>query len=427
MRMIQKRKRSTRSNAPPPQSPRLTETSIEALRVDGRDRIVFDSLQPGFGVRITPAGARIFIAQARVGGRPRRVSIGTFPEKTVADARQEARGVLADLRAGRDPKLEKVARTKALEAGQTTVSAFAERWFTEYAQAKLKPRTVTDYRRLLDQKIKPALGHLIVGRVTKEDVLKFHADMRSIPRRANYSVAVFRSLMTYAEDVGLRPPATNPARRIKLYRERPRERFLSEAEIGKAAEAITATERAGKIGPHAAAGLRLAMFTGARSGEILAAQWPHVDWGRRIIRLPDSKNNEPRTIHLSDAAIEVLKAVPRVGLYIIAGAKAGEAYRSLTRAWIECRGKAGLADVRLHDLRHSFASLAAARGVSLQMIGKLLGHKVPATTARYAHLARDAAAAVNDEIGDAMSAAMEKGTAPSATVVKLRRRKQRDR
>jgi integrase len=197
---------------------------------------------------------------------------------------------------------------------------------------------------------------------------------------------------------------------------------LTEAEIAKAAEGIEAAERAGKIGPHAAAGLRLALFTGARSGEITAAQWGHVDQQRKLIRLPDSKTNEPRTIHLSDAAFEVLRTIPHRGPYIIAGALEGEPFKNLSRSWIVAREFAGLGDVRLHDLRHSYASLAAGRGVSLQMVGKLLGHKHAATTQRYADLARDAAAAIIDELGVVMTAAIERGSAPtSASVVKLGR------
>jgi integrase len=206
-----------------------------------------------------------------------------------------------------------------------------------------------------------------------------------------------------------------------MYREKARERFLSETEISAAADAIEQAERGGKIGPFGVAGLRLALFTGARSGEITAIQWGHIDWQRKLVRLPDSKTNEPRTIHLSDAAIEVLKTVPRIGPYVIAGAVPEEPYKNLSRAWIVARAFAGLDDVRLHDLRHSYASLAAGRGVPLQMIGKLLGHKVVATTQRYAHLARDAAAAVNDELGAAMQAAIAKKPARSAKVVKLRR------
>jgi integrase len=143
--------------------------------------------------------------------------------------------------------------------------------------------------------------------------------MANTPRRANYVIATFRALMSFAEVVSLRPPHTNPAKRIKMFRQGVRERFLSEEEIGLAADAIAKAEDSGKIRPHAAAGLRLALFTGARSGEITAAKWQHVDWQRKQIRLPDSKTNEPRTIHLSPAALEVLKVLPRVGSFIIAG------------------------------------------------------------------------------------------------------------
>ena len=166
--------------------------------------------------------------------------------------------------------------------------------------------------------------------------------------------------------------------------------------------------------------MRLALFTGARSGEITSIQWDHVDWQRRLIRLPDSKNNEPRTIHLSDSAMEVLRNIPHVGPFVVAGMKRGVPYKNLTHAWGRARKYAGLDDVRLHDLRHSYASLAAGRGVSLYTIGKLLGHKDPVSTQRYAHLARDAVQAVNDELGAAMQAAIRK---PRTKVVSIRGRR----
>lgn len=385
---------------------KLTTADVEALPLDGKERTVFDSSVPGFGVRVTPAGKKLWIARARSGNRRIKINLGSFPDKTLAKARAEAHAVLRDIRDGKDPRAEKAARRAALEAGQLTVSDLAERWLAEYVRIKLKPRTVSDYERLVEQRIRPRLGALPVSKVTKSDVIAFHASMANTPRRANYTIATFRALMSFAEDVGLRPPHTNPAKRLKMYRQGVRERFLSEVEIGKAAEAIMQAEQAGKIGPHAAAGLRLALFTGARSGEISAAEWSHVDWNRKQIRLPDSKTNEPRTIHLSDAAIAVLKDLDRVGKYIVAGRYQDEPHKNMSRAWILARGYAGLQDVRLHDLRHSYASLAASKGISLQMIGKLLGHKVAATTQRYAHLTKDAAAAVNDELGAAMQAAI---------------------
>lgn len=397
----------------------LTETLVGELEADARDRILFDTV-PGFGVRITPTGTKIFIAQARVGGRPRRLTVGFHPAMSVKQAREEALRALADMRRGADPVIERNARQVAASGG-ITVAALADKWLTDYVRPKLKPRTVFDYERLVAQHIKPGLGHLSVAGIGRDDIVRLHVDMARIPRRANYTIATVRALLNFGIDLGYRPPASNPARRIKMYRQRLRERFLSEEEIGKAADAIQEAERVGKIGPHGAAGLRLALFTGARSGEITAIEWNHIDWDRRLIRLPDSKTNEPRTIHLSEAAVEVLKTVPRIGRFVIAGARPDEPYKNLSRAWIVARGYAGLGDVRLHDLRHSYASLAANRGVSLQMIGKLLGHKVAATTQRYAHLARDAVAAINDELGDAMQAAIAKKTPPSARVVKMRR------
>jgi integrase len=399
--------------------PRLTEAFVGSLG-PGRDRIIFDS-HPGFGIRVTPSGSKIFVAQARVAGRKRRITIGYHPDLTVAQAREQALHALTDMRRGRDPVAEREARQRAAAAGEMTIAELCDKWLTDYVRPKLKPRTVFDYERLVAHHIKPALGHLSVARIERDDVVRLHVDMARIPRRANYTVATVRALLNFAIDLGLRPPASNPARRIKMYRQGVRERFLSEDEIGKAADAIEQAEREGVIGPHAAAGLRLALFTGARSGEVTAAKWSHVDWDRKLIRLPDSKTNDPRTIHLSDAALEVLKTLPRIEPYIIAGAKLGESFKNLSRSWIVARAYAGLGDVRLHDLRHSYASLAAGRGVSLQMIGKLLGHKVPATTQRYAHLARDAVAAINDELGAAMQAAIAKKQPPSAKVVKLRR------
>lgn len=406
--------------------PKLTDAFIAALAPDGRDRIISDAAVSRFKVRVTPAGKKLFLAKVRLNGTEKKITIGEHPSVSAAEAREQALHLIADAKRGGDPIVERKKREQAAAAGETTVAQLAEKWLADYVRPKLKPRTIADYERLLAQHIKPALGHLSVAHVSRDDVVQLHVAMKRTPRRANYTISTVHALMAFAEDCEFRPPQTNPARRIKRYRERLRERFLSEPEIGKAADGIATAEHKGKIGPYGAAGLRLALFTGARSGEITAIKWEHIDWQRKLVRLPDSKANEARTIHLSEAALEVLKTLPRVSPYVIAGAKPGEPYRNLSRAWIVARSYAGLNDVRLHDLRHSFASLAVNRGVSLPMIGKLLGHKVAATTQRYSHLARDVVASINDDIGEAMQAAIAKTQQPSvpgAKIVKLRRRR----
>jgi integrase len=351
--------------------PKLTKELIERIvagsggTLAGREKTVFDSATPGFGLRLTAKGKPLWIVRARSGNFRPKITIGTYPDKSLSVARSEAHAVLQDIRDGKDPRAEKAIRKAAVVAGRITVGELADRWLAEYVRIKLKPRTIADYEGIVEDRIKPRLGALPVKSISKSDVISFHASMANTPRRANYVISTFRALMTFAEDVGLRPPHTNPAKRLKMFREGSRERFLSEEEIGKAADAIAQAETDGKIGPHAAAGLRLALFTGARSGEITAAEWSHVDWQRKIIRLPDSKTNDARTIHLSEAALEVLRSVPRLGTYIVAGRYKNEPHQNLSRAWIIARAYGGLDDVRLHDLRHSFASLAAGRGVSL--------------------------------------------------------------
>jgi integrase len=383
---------------------RLTQSFVDAQAADGRDRIIFDRQIPGLGLRITPTGTRIFIAQGRVAGRKRRVTVGFADRMPLSQARTEALQTLAAMRQGADPVEDRKARLRAAQAKSLTIRELSEQWLRELVIPKLKPRTRADYQQLLAHHILPLLGNLAVAEIERRHIEQRHAAMASTPRRANYALAVTKAMLTFAVKRGLRP--NNPAVGIALYRENRRERFLSEAEIKAAAGGITAAEKSGKIGPFAAAGLRLALLTGARSGEVTAIQWGHIDWGRRLVRLPDSKTNEPKTIHLANAAIEVLRGVPRVGPYVIAGRR-NQPYKHLTRAWSIARKHAGLDDVRLHDLRHSFASLALGRGVPLAVIGKLLGHRNSATTQRYAHLARDAVQAVNDELGAAMQAAIK--------------------
>jgi hypothetical protein len=158
--------------------------------------MIFDAGATGFGIRVTRTGRKIFIAQARSGKQVRRVAVGTYPDITVKQARDAASDVVRDIRAGRDPRVEKAARAKAIEAGATTVKMFSERWLAEVVRPKRKPRTLADYERLLEQKIIPELGHLVIERVTKEDVLKLHLAMQKTPRRANYTVSTFRAMMT---------------------------------------------------------------------------------------------------------------------------------------------------------------------------------------------------------------------------------------
>ncbi|MEM8971917.1 MAG: site-specific integrase [Pseudomonadota bacterium] len=379
---------------------KISRSTIERLPVpeDGKPAYHFDQLLIGFGLRISPKGVRTYIAQGRVNGRLVRKTIGRHPAVSPEEARQRARELLSNLAAGIAPEDNKPI---------VRVSDVLDEWLRFHVEAKLKPRTASDYRKITEQTLRPELGRHEICSVERAHIAKIHNDRQATPRRANYVLAVASSFFTFAEDSGHRPIDSNPARRIKPYPENRRERFLASDEVARAAQAISALEISGVLSIFAAAGLRLCLLTGARQGEIVALRWAEVDFERRLLLLEDSKTGR-KPIYLSQPAIKVLEALPKVAgnPYVIAGEKPGQPYQNLTRAWMKVRVEAGLEDVRLHDLRHTFASFGAAEALSLPMIGKLLGHRVPATTARYAHLAADPVAEANERIGERLAQLM---------------------
>lgn len=403
---------------------RLSESVMAAIVPDGRDTLIPDALCPGHFVRVTPSGSLIFIARTRCNGVPTKVSIGRWPAMSVVEARKEARVILDALRNGDNPALAKAERARTKAVGAATVEEVGKKWLLEHVEAKRKAITIREYRRVVTKKINPTFGAKPIGSVTKGQVMSWHAGMASTPREANLCLSILKALMNFAEDHNFRPVGSNPARRIERFPENKRERFLTEAEFAAAAAAIADGEAQGHIGIHAAAGLRLALLTGARSSEITGAKWSDVDLPKARIRLKDSKVSAT-TIHLNAAAVEILKALPRVGRFVIAGGRKDGSFGQLGAAWERVRGRAGLNDVRCHDLRHSFASMAIASGFSLPMVGELLSHKMPSTTKRYAHLASDAANAASHEIGAAIDAAMRKAKPTGANVVEMKKARRR--
>jgi hypothetical protein len=200
---------------------KLTDALVGALEPDprGRDRFVFDTQQAGYLVRVTPAGAKLLQAQGYVAGSKRRITLGRHPELTVAAGRELALQALADIRRGADPVVERKMRQAAVTAGDMVVAELVDKWLTDHVRSKLKPRTVKDYEGLATKHIKPALGHLPAKQVNRDNVVQLHLAMKRTPRRANYTVSTVHAIFAFAEDLGLRPRGSNPAKRIKRYRE----------------------------------------------------------------------------------------------------------------------------------------------------------------------------------------------------------------
>jgi integrase len=400
---------------------KITKRAVDALRPtpDGAETVLWDSELKGFGVRVQRGGAKTYILQYRAGtGRDaplRKLTVGRHRSPWTADeARAEARRLSGLAAHGKDP-----AGARAAARAAPTVADLAQRFLSEHAEAKRKTSTAKEYRRLLDHVVLPAIGRKRVADVTRQDVARLHHARRATPTEANRALAVISKMFNMAERWGERPDGSNPCYHVEKYPQRKRERMLSAEELGRLGDVLTGY--GGSL--YYAAAIKLLVFTGARLGEVLGLQWQWVDFERGEARLPDSKTGA-KTIHLPPPALAVLAELPRVegNPYVIVGGVAGAALVNLEKPWRAIRKKAGLEDVRLHDLRHAFASVAAASGMGLPIIGKMLGHTQAQTTQRYAHLASDPVKAAAATVASKIAAAMGVGKHDEAfaPVVKLR-------
>jgi integrase len=267
-------------------------------------------------------------------------------------------------------------------------------------------------------KVRAAHGSVKAEALSRSQVAILHRSMSATPYAANRMLAVVSSLYRWAGNHELLPNSHgNPAARLTRFKERSRERFLTPEELARLGDALAVAP----IDPFAIAAIRLLILTGARLREVLHARWEHVDFERGIIFLPDSKTGK-KPIFLNAAALVVLADLPRLdgSPHVFPGKKDGTPRDGLDRPWSAIRKAAGLDGLRIHDLRHSFASIGAGGGLGLPIIGKLLGHSQAATTQRYAHLANDPVRQAVETIGATISAAMSRKR-PGAEAVPFRK------
>ncbi|RIJ27717.1 tyrosine-type recombinase/integrase [Henriciella algicola] len=360
---------------------KITKRSVDALAAKDRDYFLWDAQIPGFGVRVSPKGRKTYTVQYRLGGRTKRVSLGVHGAITPDEARDLARRTLGDVSRGADPSGQ-----KRIERRAPTVSALCDRFLDEYVPVRCKPSTEKEYKRCCDLFIRPKIGAMRVQDIARPDIAALHHELRDKPYQANRVLGVLSKIFNLAEVWGLRPDGSNPTRHVQKYKEQKRERYLDPDEIDRLWRVLDSSVAAGTETVHVAGAFKLLLLTGCRLSEIQKAKW---SWVRgNILLLPDAKTG-PRRVMLSKSALEVLSALPRLpdNPHIIAGKVEGQFATDLQKPWRRIRKTAKLEDVRIHDLRHTYASLAAAAGHSLPVIGKLLGHTQAQTTARYAHLA----------------------------------------
>ena len=286
----------------------------------------------------------------------------------------------------------------------TLFNEFAD-LFESHSKAHLKPATVQLYSHVLSKNLRPNFGNSELNDVARKNVLDLHMSMEDTPVIANRTLAVGKRMYNFAWEVGVLDYQINPFSHIRFYRERHRDRFLSSEEYERLGCVLNQLESEGRFSPVAVAGIRLLILTGARRSEMETVKWDQVDFENSEIRLPDSKTG-PRSIEISSPVRQVLESIPVSGEFVIAGRNGTRV--GLRRVWNEARRRAGIEDVRMHDLRHSYATHAALDGVAMSVIAQLLGHTTVWTTTRYLHVSRGYASKAAEQVSRSLTMSMVK-------------------
>ena len=380
---------------------KLNEKNVREAENLGRDYQIFDTDVRGFSITIYPSGNRAFTLDYRVGGRQRRMTIGRWPEWTTVAARERAKDLRREIDEGIDPLNQ---RENAREAPR--VSDMTKRYLEEHTP-HLAARNAADQHTIMVKLVEPDWGNKLVTEITKADVEKLLTKIaagrarpskakpnnrarklqgvKPTPVRANRVGEVLRKMFTLAVGWGWRED--NPASAFRRRIENERERFLTPEEIGRLAKALDAAKD-----QRAAGIIRLCMLTGARSGEVRQARFEQFNLDLASWSKPAATTKQ-RKIHRIPISSDVAAIVRQRGLlvpkgnpWLFPGDTPGQPVKEIRRFWVAIQKEAKLPEVRIHDLRHTFASLLVSGGASLEMIGKLLGHTQMQTTQRYAHL-----------------------------------------
>jgi integrase len=395
---------------------KITKRTVDALKpAPNRDQLLWDDEVPGFGVRCRPSGTKTYFLKYRTqGGRQHWLTLGLHGPLTPDQARKTARREKAAIADGGNPSGDRERKRR-----EATIAGVADRYLTEHVALHNKASTAAEARRIVETRIKPALGAIKVTDLTRADIKAWHQTMSATPYEANRALAYCSRMLTLAAtEWQLR--TDNPCAGIKRFPEKKRERYFADNELARIGDALTASERDGSELPGFILLVRLLATTGLRLGEALALQWSDVDLRDRKIMLRDAKAGG-RTAHLGAAAVAILDAVENKSGYVVQGSPDGAPLPDsrAQHAWARLRERSGIPDGRLHDLRHSVGTFAALAGANAFVVRDLLGHKTLAMTGRYVERAADMVRATADAVSARVAAALNTGTATQAEVIKL--------
>ena len=387
---------------------RLTKTAVEKLTSLTSEAIYWDTNLAGFGVRVKPSGAKSYVLQYRIRstGRSRRKTIAQHgPLMSFNQAKAIATGMLADVMRGGDP----VGEAQSVRYAHS-MNDLAQQYLDLHAIPKKRPKSVANDCSMLDRLILPRLGNQKANEVNHRAVQAFHNSLKDTPYQANRALSLLSKMFELAIKWGIR--SDNPAKGVGKFHEEKRYRWLSVEELGRLSTALD-------LHPNqkAANAIRLQLLTGARIGEVLTARWKDFDLGRGVWVKPSHHTKQKRTEHLplSKAAVSLMSNMKDVDItgssFAFPGRSPERPLVDLKRFWRSVVAEAKIEDYRIHDNRHTHASQLVSSGMSLAIVGRLLGHTNPLTTQRYAHLADDPLR----EAAEIMAAKMELSTGDSGS------------
>jgi integrase len=379
---------------------KLTKRQVESIAAESRERIFWDDELSGFGLRVYPSGRKVYVVQYKLHGRTRRKNLGKHGVVTADEARREAKLTQADVARGGDPSADRKARLRS-----PTIAELGNRFLKEHVTLHCKPTTHYDYQKLLHNVVNPILGGIKVSEISFTDIQAFHLKRKDTPYQANRGVMVLSKMLNLAEDWGLRPMNSNPSRRIKKYPEEEKKRYLDEEEQERLGAVLADMLTRGEISRYVFAAFYLLLLTGCRLNEIQKLKWDYVT--RTHLELPDSKTGR-RRIPLPREARTLLDSLDRRdgNPFVILGDHGDRHYNDLQKPWRKIRSEADLIDVRVHDLRHTYASVAVINGIDPFMLKEILGHKNLSTTLRYAHLSDDAVQKAAGQIANRLASTL---------------------
>jgi integrase len=388
------------------QKVKLTNETVEAIVPDGREHVYVDRAMPGFVLRVRRSGAKLYAIQYRHRGRLRRLTIGRASVMNADLARKRARSKLGRVADGDDVARTEGPRSKHLhhpKAGEV---------FALWRQARKDAgawhgRTEITYTEDWDRHLAAVVHRELVSEIGEGHVEKIRARCEGRPAAAAAALRLLRAVLNFAERRGLRPRGSNPVRSDELYRSPRRVVNLSAADYAALGRALSEAEAAHLCSPWIALAIRLLALTGARKMEVVGARWEWYDRREGVLRLPETKTG-PRVIVLPGAARTLLDAAPRVvgNQFIVAGHRLGGRGGVLDRKFYAARATAGLPALRVHDLRHAWATRAAELGVAFPLVAAALGHALHGMTASYVHVGASALRAPVDLVGDWIADAM---------------------